>query len=116
MLFPAPLLQAITDGFDAAIYAKDKDLRFAYVNPYLAALSDSKVEQVIGKKDSDFMSLEDCDKVNSADKRVISQKRPEILIHIIEINGMNYKIIDHKFPIDINGSNGVAGICFLTPA
>ena len=26
MLFPAPLLQAITDGFDAAIYAKDKDL------------------------------------------------------------------------------------------
>ena len=114
--FDVALLQSIVDRSDAAIYAKDKNLTFIYVNPVVADLYGSDVGAMIGKKDIDFLAEEEAKKFNEVDHRVIASGKSEIVHGTIEILGKEYIFEDHKFQINLKECMGIAGISFLKPS
>lgn len=114
MSFDFEVVASILNGSDASIYAKDHNLRFIYVNPSVERLYKSSYAEMIGKTDVDFIDPSQASIFNDVDKRVIQSGNAEVVTSIIDINGLMYKVEDHKFPIQHAGHQGVAGIAFLT--
>ena len=109
------LLLSVVNATDSCIYAKDKDLRFVFVNAAVSSLYEADAESMIGKSDIDFIDPVQSALFNEADRRIFNSGQKECFRFEVEIEGVVYTAEDHKFPVVINGANCIAGIGILTP-
>jgi PAS domain S-box-containing protein len=107
----ANLIQNFIDSSNASIYLKDEQGRILMVNRQLAETLKVSKEQVIGKTDYDFFSKEDADMFRANDRKVIETGTPMNFKGSVSLPGGQITIIDHKFPVSVEGSpNAVGGI------
>lgn len=109
MVNDAELMKQMFDNADAIIYLKDEDGRFLYVNERAAALLGSTKDKVIGKSDADFFSKGAVEKIHQLDDEVKTTGKP------VTYEGPSFlpgqmAIVDHKFPVSIDGQRAVGGI------
>lgn len=64
------LLDTVLNNVDAYIYMKDKDYKYLYLNPKLASLFKMDPEEVVGKREEDFLSEEDTAHFRQMDRKV----------------------------------------------
>ncbi len=66
-------LNTLLDSIGAYVYAKDLDGRYTYVNQLVCELFGCPPEEILGKDDSHFFSLEDSDELKQNDRRVMNE-------------------------------------------
>ena len=62
----------ILDALNAAVYAKDREGRYTYVNRYVQALFGLAAGDIVGKDDSHFFDLERSNALKVNDAEVMS--------------------------------------------
>ena len=103
------LLRNFIDSSEAVIYLKDAEGRFLMVNEHSAELADTTKEEMIGKTDYDFYSKEDSDMFREMDLSVTETGNPEVFIFNVKSAEGEITVVDHKFPVDVEGSPGAVG-------
>jgi len=105
------LIQNFIDSSDAFIYLKDGEGRILMVNRRLAEMLKLSKEEVIGKTDYDFFTKEDAEMFRANDRKVIETGTPMNFKSSISTPDGQITVIDHKFPVSVDGSpNAVGGI------
>ncbi|MEA2072336.1 MAG: diguanylate cyclase, partial [Campylobacterota bacterium] len=64
------LLDTVLNNVDAYIYMKDQDYKYIYLNPKTASLFKMDPEDVVGKREEDFLSKEDAEHFRQLDAKV----------------------------------------------
>ena len=107
----ANLIQNFIDSSNAFIYLKDGEGRFLMVNRRVAEMLKVSKEEVIGKTDYDFFPKEEADKFRANDRKVAETGTPMNFKGGVSLPDGQITIIDHKFPVSVEGSpNAVGGI------
>ncbi len=105
------LIQNFIDSSDEFIYLKDGEGRILMVNRRLAEMLKLSKEEVIGKTDYDFFTKEDAEMFRANDRKVIETGTPMNFKSSISTPDGQITVIDHKFPVSVEGSpNAVGGI------
>ena len=98
-------MRKVFDSLPALIFIKDNEGRYIFVNESLAKLFGMSVEEVEGKKDSDFinsgrLSAEEVKKYIEADKEVISLKTEKYITERgKDLEGNTIYLQTTKFPL-----------------
>lgn len=112
----ADLLQNFIDSSNASIYLKDEEGRLLMANRRVAEMLKVSKEELIGKTVYDVFSKEDADKLWSCDRKVIETGTPVTLKASISFPSGQITVIDHKFPVSVEGHpNAVGGIAIDMP-
>jgi len=105
------LLRNFIDSSDAFIYLKDAEGRFLMVNNRAASVAGTTKEEMIGKTDYNFFSKEDSDMFREMDLSVTETGNPKVFSLKVKTAEGEITVIDHKFPVSVEGSpNAVGGI------
>lgn len=105
------LLQQLMDSSDALVYLKDEDGRFLLVNQRVADLLKVPKEEIIGKTDSDFFPKEQVARFREFDRKVAETGTPVNFEATASFADGEHTILDHKFPIAVEGhAHAVGGI------
>jgi PAS domain S-box-containing protein len=67
---PPPMLVAIADASDDAIFAKDEEGRYLFLNAAAARILGTDVEQALGRNNRSLLPLEPADAVEAIEERV----------------------------------------------
>jgi PAS domain S-box-containing protein len=103
-------LQAIIDNSPMVIFAKDRDLRYLFVNREHEELFDLEPGEVIGKRVDSFMPPETSKEVQANDRRVLEGGEPMEVEEVIPRPGGDRVYMVHKFPLrDAEGE--IRGLC-----
>ncbi|MCS6824445.1 MAG: PAS domain-containing protein [Cytophagaceae bacterium] len=103
-------VKMILDGMPFPVFMKDEQFRYLLVNQLEAELFGLNAEEVIGKRDNDFVKDKEVMKViNESDTEVIKQnKRVELPNQVFKLkNGKSYIFKTHKIPF----TNPFTGKC-----
>jgi diguanylate cyclase (GGDEF)-like protein/PAS domain S-box-containing protein len=87
--FDASLIDLI-DEIDDAVFIKDINGSYTYCNHAAAKLLGREVKYILGKKDSDLFTVEDCQHIHDADQQVIDTKQTISLQSQYHIHGKTY--------------------------
>jgi len=68
--------QALVENLDQAIFVKDRELRFTYVNPQFCQFVGRTSEDLIGQRDEDFFPAELAARYPKGDQQVIDTGKP----------------------------------------
>ncbi|MDT8445752.1 MAG: PAS domain-containing protein [bacterium] len=69
------LLDSILNNIEAHVYMKDATGRYLYVNDLTAQLYGCSQEEIVGKSDSDLMSVEEAEHFAQMDQKVLSSAK-----------------------------------------
>jgi PAS domain S-box-containing protein len=89
---PPEIYQSLLENLQQALFLKDRDGVFLYVNQRFCELIDCKREAVVGKTDHDLFALELADKFRRDDLQVLSTGKP---LEIIEENSVSDGAMRH---------------------
>lgn len=106
------LLNIILDNIDAYVYMKDNNRNFKYVNSNVAKVFGyDKVENVIGKKDTEVIPKDIADSFWEMDKKVFEKKEKQIAEEIFpDENGEDRHYWSIKLPYDLeDGTTSLIG-------
>lgn len=104
--------QALLDHSPSAIFLKDTEGRFVFVNKEFARRGRTRTDDVVGKTDYDFLDAETAKRLEAIDREVMeSRQTRQTEITMMTLDGPRI-IMSLKFPIlDENGGLiGVGGI------
>lgn len=107
------LLEDIFKHCPDAIFLKSTDLKYISCNnAFLENIGVNKIEDIIGKKDTDFLPKESAEEVNAHDKEVLTKKISSKYTEEIEISNGEKKVCEiNKTPLWKNGKiSGILGI------
>jgi len=68
----ANLFTAVVEGTSDAVFVKDAEGHYLLINPAGAAIFRARVEDVVGKRDADFLEPEDAARLVAIDQRVLT--------------------------------------------
>jgi PAS domain S-box-containing protein len=103
-------LQAIIDNSPMVIFAKDRDLRYLFVNREHEELFGLEPGEVIGKGDDSLMAPETARELRRNDRRVLEGGVPVEVEEVIPRPGSDRVFRVHKFPLrDAEGE--IRGLC-----
>jgi diguanylate cyclase (GGDEF)-like protein/PAS domain S-box-containing protein len=98
------LLNAVLDNADAYIYMKDVNRTFQYVNSKVAELFGDSAENIIGKKDTDILSVEVAEHFHLSDKKVFETNKKQVIEESSEDeSGELRHYISTKIPYQVEG-------------
>jgi len=105
-------LQLILENTTAAMYLKDTDGRYIFVNAEYERLFNLHDEKIIGRKDSEIHPAEMADEVGVNDRRVLETGDPLKVEERITIDGAERSYISLKVPArnDAGNVEGVFGV------
>jgi PAS domain S-box-containing protein len=106
------LLQAIIDGTTEAVYVKDAQGRYLMINAAGAGMLGRKVEEVIGKNDSEFFSAETARQIMERDLKIMDGGQSRTLEEHVEIDEASRTFLATKGPYRDGRGNiiGLVGI------
>ena len=98
------LLNAVLDNADSYIYMKDIDRTFQYVNSKVAELFGDSPENIIGKKDTDVLSIEVAEHFHLSDQKVFDTNEKQIIEESSEDeSGELRHYLSTKIPYQLEG-------------
>lgn len=107
------LFDAVLEGTSDPIYIKDRQGRFVHVNSASAKLLGTTVEGVLGRCDRDFIKPELADKIEAADRQIMSTGQALAVEEQVALpDGPVTVFLSSKFPwTDLDGTPlGMIGI------
>jgi PAS domain S-box-containing protein len=111
MMSDTVLMQAFFDSADAAFYIKDAEGRFLLVNRKGAEDLKLSEAECVGRVDYDLVPKNEADQLRSKDREVAQSGKSVNLKAVLNLPAGRRKLLDHKFPIAVQGHPGaVAGI------
>jgi len=103
-------LRAIFDASDELIFTKDRDSVYRDANAAFAELIGVPVEQIVGKKDSDFFAPAEAEALRAADRQVFETGRMWRGEYVLHIRGQPHTF--HTVKVPLRGPDGrVSEIC-----
>ncbi|RDE19823.1 diguanylate cyclase [Motiliproteus coralliicola] len=69
------LLDNVLDNIESAVYMKDRDQRFRYLNPYTARMLGCDPHQALGKSNQELLSNENLERLQPTDRAVLEEGR-----------------------------------------
>jgi len=107
------LLQGITEGTTDSIFVKDLQGRYLMINSAGARLLARKVEEVIGKDDTELFTAENGREIMAGDRKVVESGKTQTYEEIGVAAGVARTYLSTKGPYrDSNGQIiGLLGIC-----
>lgn len=107
--------EMILEALDAAVYAKDRDGRYTYVNRYVQNLFGRSAEDIVGKDDSHFFDLERSNalKVNDAEVMTTGQTVEREERDIVKATGEERFYWTMKSPLR-DAAGQVIGMCGIS--
>ncbi|MCT9096640.1 PAS domain S-box protein [Haloarchaeobius sp. HME9146] len=105
-------LDAIVSNALEAIYVKDVEGRYRFINEHGADYFDMAADEIIGKTDFDLFDAESARQIRTMDERVLAGKENRISEATQYIDGEEHVFLDNKFPyFDENGElQGLVGL------
>jgi two-component system, sporulation sensor kinase E len=103
------VFEKFIDSCDAVVYLKDGDGRFLMVNPGLAKMFETPIEEVIGKTDYDFAPKEQADKWHEQDKIIAETGIPMNFKFTVSSPEGETTLLDHKFPVQMDEHRKAVG-------
>jgi PAS domain S-box-containing protein len=111
MAHKTDLILSFFDSTDAVMYLKDAEGRFVLVNRRAAELAGLSKEDFLGKTSYDIVPKGEADRVTAIDQKVRETGAPLNFTDTITLPSGKLTILDHKFPVSIDGyPNAVGGI------
>jgi PAS domain S-box-containing protein len=105
-------LQAIIDNSPMVVFAKDRDLKYLFVNQEVAELFGMEPEAIIGQGDEAILPAEAIETMRANDRQVLETGQAIEVEEVVPKPGGDRTFMVHKFPL--RGSEGeirgVAGI------
>lgn len=107
-----PLLLAVIEGTNDAIFVKDIDCKYILVNATAASVLGKSREEIIGKDDREFFCEENARQIMETDCRIMTTGQSEIIEEMVSINNSNRRYLSTKYVYrDRNGNvKGLIGI------
>lgn len=107
------LLQGITEGTTDAVFVKDLKGRYLMINPAGAAFVGRKVEDILGKDDTELFAAESGQMIMELDRKVIAAGITQTYEERASANGVSRIFLATKGPYrDAQGQiAGLLGIC-----
>lgn len=109
MALEAELLQQLADKTDAMMYLKDEEGRYLWVNRRVAEALKKTPEELIGKKDTDFLAKDQAERFREYDRKVAQTGTPLNYKDTVTLPAGRYTIVDHKFPVSVAGHEHAVG-------
>lgn len=81
------LLETVVEGTPDPIFVKDREGRFVRVNSVLAQVMGVPKDALIGKRDRDFLPIEQADKIESVDRVVMETRAPFLVEEHVSVAG-----------------------------
>ncbi|WP_435363838.1 PAS domain S-box protein [Haloarchaeobius sp. DYHT-AS-18] len=105
-------LDAIVSNALEAIYVKDVDGKYRFINEHGADYFDMAADEIIGKTDFDLFDAESARQIRMMDERVLAGEENRISESTQYIDGEEHVFLDNKFPyFDENGDvQGLVGL------
>jgi PAS domain S-box-containing protein len=103
------ILTGVLNGAADPIFVKDREGRFQYVNQILAQNTGLDASQVIGKRNTDFVSSDTARAADEIDSRIIRTGQPEITLDKFKIEGEIREFQTVRSPYR-DGDGNIAGI------
>jgi PAS domain S-box-containing protein len=106
------LIQTILEATDQRIFVKDRESRYAFANSTVARTFGRRVEDVIGKSDTELQPGELSERLQAHDRSVIDSGQTETVEETLLVDGRETTFLTTKAPwLSIEGSVvGVVGI------
>lgn len=101
-------LNSITENISDAIYVKDLQGKYLFINPYGAKAMGGTVKDVIGKTDSDFFEKSG-ETLRANDREIIESRIPKTFEDTVQSNGREYTFLTKKVPF-LDRHQNVAGV------
>ena len=106
-------LDAVVQNTSEAIYIKDGEGRYLFINEVGADVFGSDPETVVGQTDADLFDPESAEDIRLDDRRVTETGVPETWDRVRYVDGEKHVFIDNKFPYrdesgDVVGLMGVS--------
>lgn len=106
-------LQAMVENTSDAIYIKDRDGRYLFVNSVGAELLGRNVEEILGKQDCDFLDCGESALVMKTDQQVMSTREPCSCEQTVQLGGQEHSFLTQNYPYcsergDVIGQIGVS--------
>ncbi|MEY4071497.1 MAG: hypothetical protein RLZ94_2052 [Actinomycetota bacterium] len=107
--------QDILDALDVAVYAKDREGRYTYVNRYVQRLFGRSAAEIVGKDDSHFFDLAQSDalKVNDAEVMASGKVVEREERDVVKATGEERLYWTVKSPVR-DASGQVVGLCGMS--
>ena len=106
-------LHATTDAVGDALFVKDRQGRYLFVNKAAEQTVSTKAIDIVGKDNNAFFLPEDTEKLREFDERVMQTKTPETIRIIANLNGVprSFEIFKTPYFDDQGNVAGVTGKC-----
>lgn len=96
----------------AVVYIKDADGKYTMVNSRFEELFDTRMSDVRGKTDPEFLPSSVADQFVDNDDRVLRDKKSIQVEESILVDGEVYTYLSTKFPL-YDGKQGIMGLCSI---
>jgi PAS domain S-box-containing protein len=90
-------LSALVENTAEAVYAKDRDGVYQFVNEAAAALFGLDPDEVVGRRDEDLFDEESAAAIRAVDTRIVEEGAPDTREAVQYIDGERYVFLDHKY-------------------
>ena len=106
-------LQATTDAVGDALFVKDRQGRYLYVNKAAEQTVSTKAIDIVGKDNNAFFLPEDTEKLREFDERVMNTKTAERMRIIANLAGVprSFEIFKTPYFDDQGNVSGITGKC-----
>ena len=91
-------LRAIVEGTPDALYIKDTEGRFIFINPAGAEMLGRKVSSILGKRNDDLFSAKDSARITAADQQVMDSGEALSFEQTLRLSGEEHIFSTSKFP------------------
>ena len=103
------LLRSVIEGVPDAVFVKDTQGRYIIVNSMGATLFGKSIEEIVGKSDYDLFSVEEVQRTNENDHRVMKSRESFVYELAMTINGITRVMLFTKTPF-FNQAGQVIGL------
>ncbi len=92
------LLNAVVEGGQDAIFVKDREGRCLFANRAAAKLLGRRVQDVVGRRDDEFLAPRDAAKARANDRLLAETGAPQVVEETATLNGAERVHQSHRFP------------------
>ncbi|MDQ6860673.1 MAG: PAS domain S-box protein, partial [Verrucomicrobiota bacterium] len=103
------LLEAVTEGTNDAVFAKDAQGRYLMINTAGAQFLGKKPSEVVGRHDSEFFEGATLERILARDREVVASGRPLSAEDVSEASGVTRTYFSMKGPLR-NAAGEVVGV------
>lgn len=103
----AEIIRTLTEASPEKFFIKDDELRYLMINDRYARMLGAEEEDILGRKDDEFLPREKSDPILRTDLELLSSDLPAVISEF-DFDGRNMETLKFKFRLP-SGKNGIGG-------